>query len=136
MNIESKYNTICKILNVYVLNIYLVHNWDSLGFRLDQQSREHRPDPESANLDWHDPDLQKLVRCRGSGNLGCPDPDDGGETYRGRDLDEWLRQDLEYRDYWYDPDECECSVAPACKKEKPNLDHSMITFGFLIHTDL
>jgi hypothetical protein len=114
MNIKYTSKKICKVVK-YVLNTYLVHNWDSLGFcLLDQQSRIHCPDPESANLDLCDPDLQRHVPCRGSGNLGCPDPDEGGETYRGRDLDEWLRQDLEYRDYWYDPDECECSVAPGC----------------------
>ncbi len=75
---------ICEVVK-YVLNIYLVHNWDSLGFHLpDQQSRVHRPDPESVNLDWCDPEH---VPRRGSGNLGCPDPDVGGETYPGRDLD-------------------------------------------------
>ncbi len=39
---------ICEVVK-YVLNIYLAHNWDNLGFHLDQQSQVHHP--ESANLD-------------------------------------------------------------------------------------
>ncbi len=112
MNIKYNIKKNCKVVK-YVLNIYLAHNWDSLGFRLlDQQSLVHHPDPESANLDWHDPDLRRHVPRRGSGNLGCPDPDEGADVDHGRDLD----QHLEYYDDVWDPDDCECSVAPGCKR--------------------
>ncbi len=113
LNIKHISKQKCKVVK-YELNIYLAHNWDSLGFRLlDQQSLVHCPDPESANLDWCDPELRRHDPCRESWNLGCPDPDQGADVDHGRDLD----QHLEYGDDVWDPNDCECSVSPGCKRK-------------------